>query len=158
MPPDAALPERLPGVLAVLYLIFNEGYLASSGDALVRTLCAEAIRLGRLLATLMPDEPEALGLLALMLLHDSRRDAADDARGDLVAAGGAGPVALGPRRDRRGRPPARPRAAPATAGPLPAPGRAIAACQHSAGDETDWPQIVSSTTGCSRGSRRRSSS
>ncbi|MFB9335833.1 RNA polymerase sigma factor [Actinoplanes octamycinicus] len=76
VPAEADLPERLRGVLAVVYLIFNEGYAASSGDALVRDdLCAEAIRLGRLLVELMPDEPEARGLLALMLLIGSRRDA-----------------------------------------------------------------------------------
>ncbi|BCJ47320.1 RNA polymerase subunit sigma-24 [Actinoplanes ianthinogenes] len=76
IPAEADLPERLRGVLAVVYLIFNEGYLASSGDALVRDdLCAEAIRLGRLLVELMPDEPEAHGLLALMLLVASRRNA-----------------------------------------------------------------------------------
>jgi RNA polymerase sigma-70 factor (ECF subfamily) len=76
VPADAALPERIQAVLVVLYLIFNEGYLASSGDTLVRhSLCAEAIRLARLLVELMPDEPEVLGLLALMLLHDARREA-----------------------------------------------------------------------------------
>ena len=69
-------------MLAVIYLIFNEGYSASSGDAPIRRdLCAEAIRLGRLLIELMPDEPEARGLLALMLLHDSRRDAREGADG-----------------------------------------------------------------------------
>ena len=76
VPPDHVLPERLDGVLRVLYLIFNEGYDASSGDALVRReLCAEAVRLAGVLAQLMPDEPEVLGLLALMLLHDARREA-----------------------------------------------------------------------------------
>ena len=74
MPPDHALPERTGTLLGVIYLLFNEGYAASAGSSLVRTdLCTEAIQLGRVLARLMPDEPEALGLLALMLLHDSRR-------------------------------------------------------------------------------------
>jgi RNA polymerase sigma-70 factor, ECF subfamily len=85
VPADERLPERLPSVLAALYLVFNEGYLATSDAALVRReLCAEAIRLGRLLATLMPDEPEALGLVALMLLHDSRRETRTGAAGELV--------------------------------------------------------------------------
>jgi RNA polymerase sigma-70 factor, ECF subfamily len=76
VPPDHLLPERLRSVLAVLYLVFNEGYSASGGREAVRDeLCDEAIRLAKLLAVLMPDEPEALGLLALMLLHDARREA-----------------------------------------------------------------------------------
>jgi RNA polymerase sigma-70 factor, ECF subfamily len=85
VPPAHLLPERVPGVLGVLYLLFNEGYSATAGADLVRqNLSAEAIRLARVLASLMPDEPEAAGLLALMLLHDARRTARLDAAGDLV--------------------------------------------------------------------------
>ncbi len=85
VPRDADLPARLRPVLAVVYLVFNEGHTATSGDQLVRAdLCAEAIRLGRLLAELMPDEPEVLGLLALMLLVESRRASRTGPRGELV--------------------------------------------------------------------------
>jgi len=85
VPEEADLPDRLPAVLAVLYMIFTEGYTASTGDALVRgDLCTEAIRLGRQLADLMPDEPEVFGLLALMLLGESRRTARTARDGALV--------------------------------------------------------------------------
>jgi RNA polymerase sigma-70 factor (ECF subfamily) len=85
VPSQEELRERLDGVLLVVYLIFNEGYLASSGDALIRReLCAEAIRLGRVLCGLLPQQAEAQALLALMLLHDSRRDARVSTEGELV--------------------------------------------------------------------------
>jgi RNA polymerase sigma-70 factor, ECF subfamily len=85
VPEDHELPDRLRSVLAALYLIFNEGYLAMRADTLVRReLCEEAIRLARVLVALMPDESEATGLLALMLIHHSRRDARLDDRGELV--------------------------------------------------------------------------
>ena len=85
IPPAQLLPERTGGVLAVLYLMFNEGYNASTGDALIRgDLCTEAIRLARLLHALMPDEPEVAGLLALMRFQHSRRAARVDAAGDVI--------------------------------------------------------------------------
>ncbi|MGH9883312.1 MAG: RNA polymerase sigma factor, partial [Pyrinomonadaceae bacterium] len=85
VPPLEVLAQRLESVQAVVYLIFNEGYSSTAGDSLIRKdLCAESIRLGRVLCELMPDEPENLGLLALMLLHDSRRDARTDEQDELV--------------------------------------------------------------------------
>jgi len=85
VPADDELAERLQAVLLVIYLVFNEGYNATAGDALVRReLCGEAIRLGRLLRSLMPGEPEVDALLALMLLHDSRRDARTNASGEMI--------------------------------------------------------------------------
>jgi RNA polymerase sigma-70 factor (ECF subfamily) len=85
VPEEAELPARLRSVLAVVYLVFNEGYLASSGESLVReALCAEAIRLGRVLLELMPEEPEVMGLLALMLLTESRRESRTDEDGNMV--------------------------------------------------------------------------
>ena len=85
VPRDADLPDRLPFVLAVVYLVFNEGYMASAGDGLIRSdLCAEAIRLARLLAELMPSEPEVWGLLALLLLTEARRQARTGLDGSLV--------------------------------------------------------------------------
>ncbi len=85
VPPAELLPERLDGVLKVLYLIFNEGYAATSGDALIRReLCADAIRMARVVVGLLPDAPEATGLLALLLLHDARRDARIADGGEIV--------------------------------------------------------------------------
>ena len=85
VPPEHELPERLMGVLSVIYLIFNEGYVGSTGTRLMKDeLCDEAVRLGRMLVSLMPDEPEVLGLLSLMLLIDSRRTARTDAHGEML--------------------------------------------------------------------------
>ena len=85
VPPPTMLPERLEAVMTVVYLVFNEGYLATAGDSLVRgDLCGEAIRLGRILCAQMPEERELRGLLALMLLHDARRTTRMSADGDLV--------------------------------------------------------------------------
>jgi RNA polymerase sigma-70 factor (ECF subfamily) len=144
VPDDAALPDRLSGALAVIYLVFNEGYLATTGDGLLRPeLAAEAIRLSKLLATLMPDEPEPLGLVALLLLQDSRRDTRTGPGGDLVLLEdqdrtrwdraqideGLGLVETALRRGRPG--PYQLQAAIA----------AVHASSPTAGD-TDWPQIV----------------
>jgi RNA polymerase sigma-70 factor (ECF subfamily) len=144
VPPGHLLPERTGAVLAVLYLLFNEGYSATQGAELVRAgLCAEAIRLARTLAELMPDEPEVLGLLALLLLTDARRAGRVDANGDLVpleqqdrSRWDADAIADGEDRLdaalRLGRP-----------GPYQIQA-AIAACHARAAsaDETDWAEIA----------------
>jgi RNA polymerase sigma-70 factor (ECF subfamily) len=144
VPPAHLLPERTSAVLAVLYLLFNEGYVASSGAELVRAdLAAEAIRLARTLTDLMPDEPEAIGLLALMLLHHARRAGRVDAAGELVpldeqdrTTWDQGMIAEGQtqleRALRRQRP-----------GPYQVQA-AIAACHASASTaaETDWHEIA----------------
>ena len=124
VPADEELPDRLRGVLRVVYLIFNEGYAAAEGDRLVREeLCDEAIRLGELLCRLMPDDAEVWGLLALMLLHDARRAARVDAERPLRRARRPGPVALGSGPDPRGAREAGARGAPAAPGRVPAAGR-----------------------------------
>ncbi|MCX4472214.1 sigma-70 family RNA polymerase sigma factor [Micromonospora sp. NBC_01655] len=144
LPPAAELPGRATAVRAVLYLLFTEGYAATAGADLVRRgLCAEAVRLARLLARLLPDDPETLGLLALLVLHEARRDARTDAHGDLVPLErqdrrrwDRGRVAEGvgllDRALRRGRPGAYQVQA------------AIAACHATAPDaaRTDWAQIA----------------
>jgi RNA polymerase sigma-70 factor (ECF subfamily) len=144
VPPAELLPERLDGVLAVVYLVFNEGYTASSGDALIRKeLCAEAIRLGRVVVSLLPDEPEATALLALMLLHDARRGARVGTAGELVLLGDqdrsrwdAARIAEGLALVERAMAARRP-------GPYQLQA-AIAALHDEAvtADETDWPQIA----------------
>ena len=151
VPPPHQLVERTAAVLAVLYLLFNEGYSASSGTDLVRgSLTAEAIRLGRVLCTLMPDEPEALGLLALMLFHDARSAARVDADGDLVvlaeqdrALWDAAAIAEGRQRAQRGGPagPARPVPDPGGHRGLSRPGRAA---------RRTGRRSPSSTTTCTR--------
>jgi RNA polymerase sigma-70 factor, ECF subfamily len=144
VPPTHLLTERTASVLGVLYLLFNEGYAASAGADLVRqNLTAEAIRLARILAQMLPDEPEAGGLLALLLLHDARRAARIDAAGELVPLEDqdrrrwdAGQIAEGTRlleaALRRGRP-----------GPYQVQA-AIAACHSTAAEAaaTDWAQIA----------------
>ena len=144
VPPAERLPERLEAVLKVLYLIFNEGYAASAGEALIRReLCAEAIRLGRVLVELMPDEPEAMGLLALMLLIDARREARVGPRGEMI-------LVADQDRSRWNRPQiAEGQELVERALRLRRPGpyqlqAAIAALHDEAAtvDETDWPQIV----------------
>ncbi len=142
VPPPHQLVERTAAVLAVLYLLFNEGYSASSGTDLVRRgLTTEAIRLGRVVCTLMPDEPEALGLLALMLFHDARTAARVDGEGDLVVLAeqdrslwDGSAIAEGRRRLEAAARLERP-------GPFQVQA-AIAACHVSDEGGTDWAQIA----------------
>ena len=144
VPPADLLPERLDGVLRVLYLVFNEGYAASSGDSLVRReLSAEAIRLTRLVVSLLPDEPEATGLLALMLLHDARREARTDADGALVLLDGQDRVRWDEDRIAEGRDLIQEALAAGRPGPYQVQA-AIAALHDEAPSaaDTDWPQIA----------------
>jgi RNA polymerase sigma-70 factor (ECF subfamily) len=145
VPPAEVLPERLDGVLRVLYLVFNEGYAASSGDALIRReLCAEAIRLSRVVAGLLPDEPEARGLLALMLLHDARRDARVGPAGELVLLDDQNRSLWDAERIAEGRTLVATALAEGRPGPYQV--QAAIAALHDEGAtpaDTDWPQIVS---------------
>jgi RNA polymerase sigma-70 factor (ECF subfamily) len=144
VPPDEVLAERLDAVMAVLYLIFNEGYAATSGDALVRReLCAEAIRLARVLCALMPDRPQARGLLALMLLHDSRREARLGADGEVVLLQEQDRSRWDREQIREGR--ALAEQALREAGPAPYPVQAAIAALHAEArrpEDTDWRQIA----------------
>jgi RNA polymerase sigma-70 factor, ECF subfamily len=144
VPPRERLPERLDGVLKVLYLVYNEGYSATSGDALVRReLSAEAIRLARVVVSLLPDEPEATGLLALMLLHDARREARVDLRGELILLEDQDRSRWDAARIAEGR--ALVGAAMALRRPGPYQIQAAIAALHDEApswEATDWPQIV----------------
>ncbi len=145
VPQTGDMPARLDAVLTVIYLIFNEGYLATRGESLVRTdLCAEAIRLARLVRTLMAPEPpaEATALVALMLLHDSRRPARLDEQGDLVLLEDQDRTRWDARQIAEALPLVE-EAFRGRAGPL-ALQAAIAAehCRAAQADDTDWPQIL----------------
>ncbi len=144
VPAPDQLDERLSSVLATLYLIFNEGHLASGADSLVRAeLCAEAIRLGRVLVAVMPDEPEAKGLLALMLLTDARRPARTDAAGEMVLLGDQDRVLWDRRRIAEGLALS---AQARLSGPRPYVVQAAIAAEHARADDaadTNWDRIVS---------------
>jgi RNA polymerase sigma-70 factor (ECF subfamily) len=143
VPPPERLPERLRSVLATIYLIFNEGYLASGADSLVRAeLCDEAIRLARVLGEVMPEEPEVTALLALMLLHDSRRAARTDAQGRMVVLEDQDRSRWDRAKIVEGLELAR---AAAASGPRPYVVQALIAAEHSraaSAADTDWRRIV----------------
>jgi RNA polymerase sigma-70 factor (ECF subfamily) len=143
VPADDELPDRLRGVLRVVYLIFNEGYAATEGDRLVRgELCEEAIRLGELLCRLMPDDAEVSGLSALMLLHDARRAARVDRNGRYVALDDQERCRWDQSRITEG-PTRLVRAAPAASRRVPAPGRDHSPADPAPdADTTDWAQIA----------------
>ena len=149
VPAREAWPERLPSVLATLYLLFNEGYAASVSDELIRReLCAEAMRLIRVLEEVLPDDPEVAGLLALMLLHDARREGRTDERGEMVlladqdrSAWDRAQIAEGVARTRVALGPSRPSGARS---PGPYALQAAIAAEHAtatSADETDWTRI-----------------
>ncbi|MFL5711674.1 MAG: RNA polymerase sigma factor [Chloroflexota bacterium] len=145
VPPAELLPERLDGVLRVLYLVFNEGYAASSGDSLMRReLCTEAIRLARIVVSLLPDEPETRGLLALMLLHDARRDARVGADGSLILIDDQDRSRWDASRIAEGQALVQDALSDGRPGPYQVQA-AIAALHDEAATsaETDWPQIAS---------------
>jgi RNA polymerase sigma-70 factor (ECF subfamily) len=144
VPPPELLPERLDGVLRVLYLVFNEGYAATSGDDLLRRdLCAEAIRLARTVVSLLPDEPEATGLLALMLLHDARREARVGPDGEVILLDDQDRGRWDVARIAEGQALVELALTARRPGPYQVQA-AIAALRDEAQDpaETDWPQIV----------------
>ncbi|MHC5112123.1 MAG: RNA polymerase sigma factor [Planctomycetota bacterium] len=144
IPPDHVLPERVPSVLAVLYLVFNEGYSASAGDDLIRgELCGEAIRLGRILVSLMPDESKAFGLLALMLLQNSRQAARISPDGELILLDEQDRSLWSQTQIAEGKETLDRALRAQRAGPYQV--QAAIAAVHanaSSADETDWPQIA----------------